>query len=434
MNKQILGFASIAQYVDNAPGQISVLGELSTWSRTFGKSKGEYSDPAFPGHRLITFVSSDTASGSTTELTSAEAALALEFSTECVNYAKSHPIPLDSNDFRDHMQVLFTDRIVNLEFGPLMEGAYITLPAWYDFTSKGADGDHYRVWMSDAVFAVEYPGYELTIIPPHDNLEIFAGNWQNAVNRLPEWPNIRLINEVQFKKNLHPETYIDVREYYFVNTSNPTQRVLTTWYTLVYGEAGNDEDSIKDAIIDKLVKETGHPPSFWEDIFPELFQRTEFIFYPRWDRLSIPNVSNLTALYSPFVDINDTTAYVREKATFIPGPHFEENIFSLPITYKSIAVNGVSGVNNAQGQTKLRDVWPDYIAVGTESVDFKRMQELTQDWVHFMIKLISSAETAVGVSTLPQGLRRRKRGDKIYISGSFNRINYSAYSRHNDSI
>lgn len=431
MKKQVLGFTSITQYANNTPGQTSALGELSTWSSTYSKTKGEYADSTIPGMFLTTFSVTDTANGNDTTLIAAEASLALRIAKAAVDYALSMPLPLDPNDFRSALQADFFTEIENLTLGDLVQGPGISLPSWYEYTQKANDKNIVKIWLADGSFSVEYPDYDISIVPPYPDLNMFAGGWQTAVNAMAAWTTAKLMEEVQTKKNLNPETYIRYYEYEFVNRVNPTQKVKTPWFVLIYGEAGDNEDAVKDAIIKQLVDETGRPETFWQDVFPELFKRTEFVLYPRWDRISIPNISNLTALYSPITALKDASTYIADKATFYPAAHLPDNTFTIPVTYKSIAVNGVNGVNNVVDQLKLWDVWPDYIAVGTSEPDFQRMRPATQEWVHFLIRLISAAETATSTSAVPQGMRRVLRGNFVYLSGNHNKANYLACMRMN---
>lgn len=431
MKKQVFGFASITQYVNNAPGAISDIGELSVWSQTYSMTKGEFANPSYPGFTLTTFSVTDVTNGKDQVLNATESTLVLRVAFECNKYATTHPGPLDPMDFQNSIQATMFGEIQNLTLGALVQGPGVEMPAWFEYTEAKNDKNIVKIWISDPSFSSEYPDFDIAVVPPHDDVNIFAGNWQTAVDKVKEWNNLRLIEAVQEAKNRNPETYLRYYEFDFVNKNNKTQKSPTSWYILVYGEAGDNEDAHKDAIIDKLVKDTGKPSDFWEPIFPDLFKRTEFILYPRWDKLSVPNVSNLTALYSPFNDVTEVSTYVKKKCTFYPSTHFTGNIFDFPLTFKSITINGVNGINNVDDQKKLWQVWPDYIAVDTSSNDFQRMQERTKEWVHFMMRLIISAETATTTSGLPQGLRRSMIDNKMYIVGSHNKASYKAYARMN---
>lgn len=414
---------SISNLIDNTPGVIAKVGELSTWSRTYSKTKGEYYNPSYPDFTLISFSSTDD-SGADVTLTNSESSLAIELFYRCYIYATTNPLPLDPEDFRNSIQADMYEKVQEIEFGQLEVTSTIPLPVWISFTSKGAVNNTYYIWAADTYFKSEYPDYDITVVDPLPNLNDFTGDWQTAVDKLADWPFSKLLLQAQSDKNGNPETYTVSYQYDFVNRVNPSQKTPVTWIALVYGESGNNEDVIKDAIIDKLVTETGYPESAWEPIFPELFKRTEFILYPRWDRLSIPNVSNLTALYSPFTPARESIQKAIEWTSFYPQVFIEQNVNIFPVTYKSVSVVAVNGYNNMDDQKNLPDVWKDYICVDTSSPDFERMQPLTKDWVHFLIRLVSEAETANYNSAISQGFRRVKRGDLTYLSGNFNKANY----------
>lgn len=432
MKKQVLAFVSIAQFADNQPGSISAVGELSTWSQTYSLTKGEYAYGAAPGYFLTTFSVSDVANGEDTTLNSGESSLYIRVVQACVNYAETNPLPLDPYEFRNSIQIQFDREIESLEFGDMVQGPRITLPAWVMFKQQADEKNDVQIWIADNAFKAEYPNYDITIIPPLPDLNLFAGNWQIGASALSDWPNSRLVEAVQEKKNENPETYLRVFEYDFLNIVNVTQKIPTTWYALIYGQAGNEEDVVKDTIIKLLVETTGKEEAYWEVVFPELFKRTEFILYPRWENISVPNISNLTALYSPFTALAETQDYLVERTLFYPEAHVRSGSFVFPVTYKSIAVAGVNGLNNLGGQKTIWQAWPDYIAVGTSSLDFQRMQPLTQDWVHLMIKIISAAETATSTSSLPMGIRRVTRNGRMYLASTFNKASYLVNLRRNE--
>ncbi len=307
--KQILGFSVISALVDNVPEAMSLLGELSTQAATYSMTKGEYTNPLNPGYRLETFSVKDPVSGLDTTLTSEEALLAIAVTKACVDYAATAPIPVNPQDFRMAIAADFIDVIDSLEFGELLTASGTTLPTWFSFTAKAGVRNEYKIWLADSAFLIQYPEYDVKVVPPMPELNLFLGNWQNAVNALAEWPNTALIEAVGAAANLQPYSYLSYYEFDFVNRLNPAQKHKTSWYVLTYGEAGNNEDIHKDAIIDLLVKTTGRPEADWMPIFPELFKRTEFVGYPRWDRMSIPNASTLTGLYSSILYLQNSIDY-----------------------------------------------------------------------------------------------------------------------------
>lgn len=434
MEKNVLGFVTVYSLVDNRPGFTSPAGELSTWSRTYSKSKGEYHDTTLPGISLTSFSVTDRSNGQEATLTAPEAQLALQVAKHCLDYSSQNPLPLDPEDFRNSIQATMYGQIQSLEFGNLVTTVPTPLPSWFTFRKIGEDEHTYFIWFADDRFRADYPEYDITVIDPVPNLTVLTGAWSEGVDVLNQWPLTRILEKAQVEKNNNPETYTRCMQYDFINPSNPTQKIPVNWLVLVYGEAGNDEDIIKEAIANRLLDIA--PESTWSTRFPDIFKRTEFLIYPRWDRLSVPNVSNLTALYSPMVNAKDAIDKAVIWADIYPSVFVRDNVNVFPLTYKSLTVTAVNGLSNVQEQENLLDLWPDYIAVGTSSPDFQRMQPLTQDWVHFMIRLISEAETSGHHGTLGNGFKRVQRGSKTYLSGAFNNAKYFVLTRQSylDSV
>lgn len=431
MKKQILGFMNVNQLIDNNPHEISMLGEVSTWSRTYSKTQGEYVSSATPGYTFTTFSVTNLADDSSTTLTNPEVSLHIRIVKACLEYAASHIPPLDPGDFRSSIQAEFYSEIESLEFGDLISASNTTLPAWFTFTSKADDKNESRVWLADSYFQVEYPNYDITVVSPLSDPSDFLKPYANVIPLLAARTMTVLVEEAQAQKLIYPETYLRYFEFDFVNRTNPTQKQKTSWFILVYGEAGNDDDTIKDAIVDYLVDSTGQPEEVWQQIFPELFKRTEFVILPQWQNIAIPNMSILTGIYSSFLNLSDGIDYAKEKVDFYDPAWIEKNTINFPLTYKAITLLSIDGQNNEDGYEHLTKIYPDYIPVEATDPDFQRMTVMTQNWVHFMIKLVTAAETATGTSTLPQGLRRKRRGNLWWISGTYNKASFMATQRRN---
>lgn len=431
MQKQILGFMNVAQLIDNAPAQLSALGEVSTWSMTYSKTHGVYTSDITPGVALMTFSVKDSATDTNQVLTIAESELTLRIAQACLAYASSHVPPIDPSDFVSSIQADFYTEIESLEFGDLISASNTTLPAWFSFTSKAGDKNENRIWFADEYFRLEYPEYDITVVSPLTDMNDFLKPWATAVELINARTLTILVDEAQAQKQLNPETYFRHFEFDFVNRTNPTQKKKTSWFILVYGEAGNDDDTIKDAIIDELVKNTGQPEDVWEEIFPELFKRTEFILLPQWQNIAIPNMATTTSIYSPFVGLKAGIDYAKEKIDFYTADWIENNSMSWPVTYKAVSIVSVDGQSNADDQLHLRNVYPDYIPIPSTDPDFQRMTVLTQNWVHFIIRIVAAAETVTGTSTLPQGIRRRKRGNLWWLAGTYNGANFLVTQRRN---
>lgn len=431
MKKQILGFVNIASLIDNTPLENSPLGELTTWSLTYSKHKGEYAYDDLPGYLLTTFSVQDMSNDKEVDLTPIEAKLPIQITKACQVYANSHTAPLDPTDYQATIQAEFYNRIKDLEFGELVSASNTTLPAWFSFKSSTGDGNEYRVWLSDSHFQLDYPLYDVTVVTPLVDLNDFLRPWAQACELVDQRTTAMMMLDVQDAKALYPETYIRYLELDFVNRVNPTQKKKTQWWILTYGIAGDYDDVSKDAIIDELKKQTGQGDETWQQIFPELYKRTEFILYPQWQHIAIPNMSTLTGLYSSLVNPKEAIEYAKTHATFYSPEWIEENSLVWPVTYKTLAVVSVDGQNNMEDQLHLYNNFPDYLPIPSTDPDFQRMTVKTQNWIHFIMRLIIAAETSTATSSLPKGARRMRRDGKWYIFGNYERANYYVYQRNN---
>mgnify|MGYP000125471499 CR=1 FL=1 len=70
--KVIQGFVVVPHLINNSAGTIAPIGELSTYSRTFTKEKGEYRHGDYPEYQLVTFTSTDADTAQLVTLNTAE--------------------------------------------------------------------------------------------------------------------------------------------------------------------------------------------------------------------------------------------------------------------------------------------------------------------------------------------------------------------------
>lgn len=431
MKKQVLGFGTIFQFQNNIPGQESPIGELSSWSRTYSKEKGEYQDTSVPGYGLVTFSCKDTVTEQDVQLEQVEVSEVIEVMRQLVLYASSAIPPIDPNDFRDSIQAQMYASIENLVFGELNSLGAATLPSWVSWTSKTGNKSDFHIWLADAAFQDQYPNYFINVTPPLTPVVDLLGNWQTQVDKMQTRTLSVLLSEAQESKNQKPETYVRTLEVDYVNRNNVSQKYKVNFVLMVYGVAGDDLDSFKDAIIAFLVAQSGRPESDWQPVFPDLFKRTEFVFWPRWDLISIPNMSQRTGLYSTIVGLQESLDFVMTHTDFYLQSWTQRNSYSMPINYKLLSMGVVNGENNASDMLDLKVLYPDYLPVDTTSPDFQRMQPNTREWVLFINKMAIAAETATNISQLPRGFRRIKRNDKLFVSGVYNKATYLMAARSN---
>lgn len=429
--KHLKGFVTISQYINNTPGVIAPLGELSTWSATYTKEKGEYQYSEVPGYKLISFKSVDDTLSEEVPIDPVLGKQTLEVVRASVAYAVANIRPYDSLDFRNTLLAEFFDRISDLNFGNFVDNGTIALPEWISWSSLETGGDTVKVWTSDASFRDQYDEYSITVIPPLDILDDFFGTYHTVVPKLQERTLADLSDIIQITKNTHPETYLRILNFDFMNLLSPTLKYSTNWAVLVYGKNGDNIDAIKDAIVEYVIENSTHTREEWEAILPDLFKRTEFTILPRWDKMSIPNLTELAGLYSSILNPAECVDFAKANIDFYPVEHIEANSVIMPYDFKAISLVVITGSTNIEGKQSLVELFPDYIPVPTSSIDFSRMQLATREWSLFLQELLITAETATQFTTIPINMRRIVRSGKLFITGVYDNVNYLVAARSN---
>ena len=429
--KIIQGFVTISKFVNNTPGQTALIGELSTWSRTYSKEKGEYTDGGVPGYVLTTFKVVDPDSGMMTNLTDSEAKEALEIVKEVELYGERNTRPYDPVDFRNSIQVNFYGRIAGLEIGQFVDNGELAVPEFMSWTSTTNGGNVVKIWLTDAAFSDQYTDYSITVIPPVVNVDTLVGEFSVA-KREVEFRTIAQMGDIiQAEKLEHPETYVRIYTFELHNKHDTRQKIETHWPVLIYGKSGDTIDAAKDAITEYIRMNSTAPEQVWELVLPELFKRTEFVFIPRWDKLAVPNLTEIAGLYSSMLNAVECVEFARDNIPFYNTTFTEQNTSVMAYPYKQVLMLVVNGEKNISTKKTIQSLYPDYIPVASTSPDFSRMQKKTRDWVLFLDDLVIVAEVATVLTTLPKDMRRTIRNGKLFISAVFDEVNYMVAAKSN---
>jgi hypothetical protein len=421
------GFIVNQSLMSNVPGVISEFGEISTWSMTYTKERGEYHDPSIPGYRLVSARSYDTELG---EIEAPQSLIneTIEMAVKTMQYVTQNLRPYDLEDFRNTLLALFHTRAYNINIGPFRNADTLALPEWISWVSSNHTDTFVRIWFSDPAFADQFDEYETTVIPPITNLDDFFLLPGEVKTKLESVSFTQLMERVQDAKDYHPESYIRSLSFDYIppNDSDP---IPTRWTLLLYGVAGDNIDSIKDAFIDYILANSSHSRTEWERILPSLFRRTEFIILPRWDKYSIPNLIVEEGLYSSLTNPLDTIAFCKHNIPFYTAIHVERSITILPHDYKAITIYVVNGFSNVPGKDRFDIMFRDYIPVASTSLDFNRMSVKTREWLLLFQEMLMLAETMNEFTSLPRKFRRIFRDNQLYISTVVDNVHYLVMSK-----
>jgi hypothetical protein len=97
----------------------------------------------------------------------------------------------------------------------------------------------------------------------------------------------------------------------------------------------------------------------------------------------------------------------------------------------SVAFAVFGGTENKASLYKITDYFPDYIAVGTSSMDFNRMAKKTQDWSYMVNNLLRLAEDDTIRSNLPISTRMITRAGTTYVTQTMDGILYLVATKEN---
>jgi len=418
----VKGFIVIEPYIDNEVGVISQLGEISTWSLTYTKERGTYKDPMYPDLHIEGLSSRDS-NGQLIELTQESVSNILAVIKKVIDFTKTYATNLDTNDLIFYIESIFNGSNRSTACGPLITTTYASLPSyiqWYNVTSD----TFVKLWFSDTEFRNDFDDYSITVVPPFDNIDDFFNSSADVIDRLNKFKLSEFLSRVETFKSYNPETYIRTIDAEFHPEHSSLPVVMTHWGAIIHGQSGDNVDSIKDAIINYILEYSERPQQDWVAILPELFERTEFIFVPLWDREAIPNMTIQSGVYSSITRYKEDFDKGYLNIPFYSRDHFYKNACSTVLDYRSLSTVLVGGEYNKDKRYNITDFLPDLIFVPTTSLDFARMSQGTQEFVNLLEGAVMSAEKSGELNSVYLPYRKAYRSNKVYIAFMFNNVQY----------
>ena len=419
-------FASHSLFINNTPGVISAVGEISTKSLTYAREKGSYKSINSAEIELTTF---------TSMLNGLQFQLTTDIVDEIINIVKyiyNKAITIQGVVYRDEiLQYLLTTYAAtsfNFDSGNVVDNGRYFVPEWISWESKNTGnigaGNVIKIWLSDPSFQLQYDDYEIVVVPPFVPLDNFflpasmVNTQVNAVNMSA------MINNIQIAKNNYPETIIRSESFNYIDPYNSLNTFPTVWNLLIYGEAGNNIDIIQNTLINYILANSTKLKADWTILLPDLFKRTEFSIVPDWTRWGIPNRALVTGIYSPITNLTNSLTLLNNTVKNYPTAHINANASVLPQAYKSLSLLIVGSPDNKNNAFKISDIFSDYINVPTSSADFNRMSTITQAWVTMIATMIVTAENMNPFSSVPSGMSKVTRNGILYLVSNYNNIDY----------
>lgn len=426
---------AIESLVLNEEGAISPIGELSTHALTFAKDKGMYAFAQTPLLTLYSFSSALDVEG--TQAIPVPTVIS-EHAFGVIDWIHTKQMaagsPAAREMFLNDLIQQFMTSTMGMNCGEMVEvtpGAW--MPEWVSWkvtnvdAASPANDNEVTLWLSNQAFITQYDNSSVTVVPPLKLLDVFFGEKSAIVAALAARTLNQTMLDVQTAKAGFPETVVAAEAFDWVDPTNPATRIPTNWTFLIYGAAGDNEDSVREAIRAYIAANSSHTEAEWKTIFPDIYKSTEFLIFPRWHNYAVADRVLQAGTYSPVVNVRKEIDWLKLRLTAGTGytPAFVENHATvLPCNYKSLALLITAGPDNRNALFDILRVYPDIINVPTSDTLFELMAFGTKEWLLGLNRLLVVAEKATAYTSLPADMHRLVRNGVMYITGRFNAITY----------
>ena len=255
------------------------------------------------------------------------------------------------------------------------------------------------------------------------NLSNYFNNSSNVVKDVKAVDPYEFITKVQSAIGNYPCTgtqYLDFNYYYNgVDTGTAVK-----WAVIHYGPI-NGIDVVNAAIASYLVSSSSYTQAQWKSIFPDIFSTTKFIVYPLWDDYAIENMSvGQSGIFKNNFRLSNLKSKALIYYTDYTDTKIDENLFYMPMPYKSIGVLVMPGEDNSSVKKSLDMMFTDIINMSSVAADFNRMKKSTQDFLILLGQCLTYGENFDVNTTLPSSLYRITRLDKTFIGFSYKGAEY----------
>lgn len=428
---KVKSFLNVPVLVSNIEGQVSPVGELSPRSLTFSRNVGLYASSVFPNVSLTTFQSIDDDGDNqvTPNAVNTSQLTVGNYVIDTIINGAGFGTP---SDLALALESSLSSVGNNFSSGPFVIIGSLEFPEWvsWQYTHTG-DVYEIKLWFADAAFRSQNKDFTIIVLPPVSNVDLLFGTYSAVYNLMQTRTTATMLEDAAIAAGPYPYTHFVTRNYNWVNPNNPAQTVPTPWGFLIYGEAGNNEDNIRNAAAEFILDNSIHAREEWKTVLPSLFVNTEFIISPLWDRMATTNQTPGSSLYSPIFRPDDLADYALQTSIGYTEAHVRLVVEGSFFTYKTLAFAVIGGSENVDGIVKFHEKFPDYMPINPQSADFARMSPATQSWVNKLNEMLPVAETLTENSTLQPYMSVVTRAGVKYLGCRLDDVLYLVAAKSN---
>jgi hypothetical protein len=420
-------FVNIIPLINNTPGEVSPIGELSPNSSTFSRELGNYSTSQYDNVKLITFLSQENEQA--VELPIGLRNTLLEIADWTYSLSRDGSFTSDSSDFK---QIFSTQYPYDIdEMGRMEKVGNVYYPTYFVFSK---DGEQFSLWFSDKEFDKEYPEYDMFPIMPVDDLDALHGTRADVFDLLDNISLTDIFNRIDEVKQELPFTHQYPLEVNWVDKNDPDVTKRITFTELIYGNAGKNIDLIKESLVNYILSNSSYSRAEWEVVLPELFLPNEFYITPLWNELAVENLQSYGGVYSCVADMDMMMKYAISTFHGLSTDFISFNVEHAVSIYSSIGFVALGNEKNQTGTFKFSEQWPEFSTVSTFDGYFDRLSPSTREFMTELTKALIYAERWDGVRyvNLPNDYSLIERGGNTYIVFSFEKVSYLVSVRSNE--
>jgi len=418
------GFIEIPDFMTTVINTVSPVGQLSPISKTYSRDIQSYCNDADPQVFLQAF--------SITDETGARATLPIQISQAILDLAEwvyKQPSTatdfIDANDMITRINAQFGAAVNNLNVGDVQMYGVNHYPGWISYNVVDGSLLHpVKIWFADSLLKTGYKGNTIIVIPPCQPIDLLFGNFQAVNALLQPQSQSDFLAAIDAAKQDHPFTHVKSVEFDWVNPLDHTVHLPTNWTVLIYGEAGNNDDTIRNAIMEYVLSNSSHTQAEWQTLIPTMFASSEFIICPFWNKYAIPNQTIKSGMYSAIVNPADALTYIKQVAQGYDAAFINTNLRISEFVYRNLSFCAVGNAANYDGIFTLDGKFPDYLVVPSTSIDFARMHANTIGWVNLMNAMLPIADGLTQDSDIPAYMSVIQRGSVMFLASRYQNVLY----------
>lgn len=433
--KIIQGFVVIPTLADNAVGQIAQFGEFSEHAQTYTKDLRHLSNPDIYPHVEIATVKAINEQSQNITIPVKVSGYMLQVAHWLYTQFDNGSIPLpNSKSVLENAVSSEFNFAKTVRIGEIMSTKQPSkrLIDYIRFDCvDGGDTHRVTLWFNDSRFRIQYNYYDIIVIPPVDDIDRLTQDLPSVAVAIQSTSIDSVVAKIGYHtRENKPTNIVPFNLTYHDPTDSSNQSLLqTTWTLMLYGSMAEDTESMKSAIRDYLSDNSNYDK--WHVVFPDLYSTNEFIIIPFWGARATIEDSFDVGLYRTLISNDDLKV---ETSRVVPSSYkvgknssqyLSANTLVGSVFYRTMIFMSIGSPSNSNSINKLTDLFPDYMALSTESPDFSRMSIDTQDFVLKLNDCFNKARLYTPNEKFPDGFTRATKGSRVYIG--FDCLGYTFY-------